>query len=256
MSLVRQAAKALFAAADFTVPSLPGPRILIYHQVGAETGKQTDLALSDFAWQVDWLATNREVVELEIAIGRWDEPGSDRLAVVTFDDGYRDTFTTAFPILSGHKIPFTLYLSTERIGSGDERFLDWDQIGIMLESGLLTIGSHTHTHADLRHLDEEKILNEIGEADNIIQRRLGIAPNHFAYPWGYWSEPADRIVRERYHSAALGAACRAGSGMDTHRLHRFPVQLSDGKRWFRPRLKGGFVVEERVRRRLRGYRGP
>jgi hypothetical protein len=77
MSLVRQAAKALFAVADFTLPSPPGPRILIYHQVGAETGKQTDLALSDFAWQVDWLAKNREVVELETAIGRWDEPGSE-----------------------------------------------------------------------------------------------------------------------------------------------------------------------------------
>lgn len=256
MSLVRQAGKALFAAADLTLPSLPGPRILIYHQVGAETGKQTDLALGDFAWQIEWLAKHREVVELEAAIGRWDEPDSDRLAVVTFDDGYRDTFTTAFPILSDHNIPFTLYVSTKMIGSGDESFLDWDHIGVMLESGLLTIGSHTHTHADLRHLDEEEILQEVGEADNMIQRRLGIAPAHFAYPWGYWSEVAEHVVRERYESAALGAACRAVFGLDAHRLHRFPVQLSDGKRWFRLRLSGGLMIEERVRRRLRGYRGP
>jgi peptidoglycan/xylan/chitin deacetylase (PgdA/CDA1 family) len=164
-----------------------------------------------------------------------------RLAVVTFDDGYRDTFTTAFPILSGHNIPFTLYVSTERIGSGDERFLDWDQIGIMLESGLLTIGSHTHTHADLRHLDEEEILDEIGEADNIIQRRLGIAPDHFAYPWGYWSEPADRIVRERYDSAALGAASRAGFWHGCSSPSSFPGSVERRKE----------MVSDEVERRLR-----
>lgn len=256
MNLVRQAAKALFALGDTALRSPLGPRILIYHQVGAGTGKQTDLALSDFLWQLDWLEENREIVAIETAIRRWDEPGSERFVVVTFDDGYRDTFTTAFPFLARHSIPFTLYVATGMIGSSDERFLTWDQVGTMLESGLLTIGSHTHTHADLRSLGREAILEEMGEADGIIQRQLGSAPAHFAYPWGYWSEPADRIVRERYHSAALGASCRAVFGMDTHRLHRFPVQLSDGKRWFRLRLKGGFVVEERVRRRLRGYRGP
>ncbi len=256
MSLVRQAAKALFAAADLTLPSLPGPRILIYHQVGAETGKQTDLALSHFAWQVDWLGKNREVVDLDTAIERWDEPGSDRLVVMTFDDGYQDTFTKAFPVLSGYNMPFTLYVSTRMIESDDERFLDWGQIGTMLESGLLTIGSHTHTHADLRHLNEKQIRKELEEADAIIRRRLGVAPNHFAYPWGYWSEVAERIVRDRYYSAVLGSPYRAPVGLDVHRIHRFPVQLSDGRRWFRGRLSGGFVVEERVRRELRGYRGP
>ncbi len=126
----------------------------------------------------------------------------------------------------------------------------------MLQSGLLTIGSHTHTHADLRRLGREAILEEISEADDVIKRQLGIVPGHFAYPWGYWSEIADRIVRDRYESAALGAASRAVSGLDAHRLHRFPVQLSDGRRWFRMRLNGGLVAEEKVRRRLRGYQGP
>ncbi len=123
MTLVRHAAKALFAVADTALPSPLGPRILIYHQVGAETGKQTDLAVNDFVWQVGWLEENREVVELETAIRRWDEPGSERFVVLTFDDGYRDTFSTAFPILSRHGIPFTLYLSTGMIESSDETSL-------------------------------------------------------------------------------------------------------------------------------------
>jgi len=256
MSLARQLAKALFALADTVLPSPLGPRILIYHQVGAGTGKQTDLALSDFMWQVDWLVENREIVDLETAIQRWDEPGSERFVVITFDDGYRDTFTTAYPILFRHSIPFTLYISTEMVASSDETSLTWSQVGTMFESGLLTIGSHTHAHADLRRLGREAILEEMGEADDVIQRHLGLAPAHFAYPWGYWSETADPIVRERYESAALGAASRAVTRLDPHLLHRFPVQLSDGKRWFRTRLNEGLVVEERVRRRLRGYRGP
>lgn len=258
MSLLRQAAKATFAAADLLLPSPEGPRVLIYHRVGTSTGQQKEVSREDFIWQLNWLENNREIVDLETAVRRWTEPGADQMVALSFDDGYEDTYTTAFPLMGERGIPFTLYVATDMVESGSEagvHSLNWQQIGEMLGSGLLTLGVHTHTHRDLRTVGYEEVLRELEISNDIIEQRTGGTPRHFAYPWGYWADQAHRAVAETYESAALGAP-EARAQFDRHRLHRFPVQLSDGKRWFRRRLEGGLLIEERVRRRLRGYRGP
>ena len=259
MSVLRNAAKMFFAATDLLLPSPRGPRILIYHQVGASLGRQMEVTTEAFSWQLEWLVANREVVSLDTAIERWHEPDADRLVVLSFDDGYRDTYTTAFPLMAECRVPFTLYLSTEMIESiptesGTEP-LRWDQIETMVDSGLVTVGSHTHTHRDLRFASAEQTLWEVESADSIIEERLGVRPRHFAYPWGYWGESAHDVVRRSYESAVLGAPTSRVS-FDLHKIHRYPIQLSDGTAWFRARLGGGLLLEERFRRRLRVYDGP
>lgn len=261
MSLIRQVGKAVFATADWFLPNPEGPRILIYHQVGAGLGRQMEVTADDFIWQLDWLAQNREVVSLDEALDRWEEEGADNIVVLTFDDGYRDTYSTAFPLINEHGVPFTLYLATEIIERGDgvpgAEPLTWDQIEEMAGSGLVTIGAHTHTHADLRTLSRDAITTEIETSNGLIESRLGVSPAHFAYPWGYWSAEADEVIRSHYQSAALGGHSRhLIHEWDPFRIHRFPVQLSDGSRWFASRVRGGLQIEEAIRRRLRGYRGP
>lgn len=211
-----------------------------------------------FTWHLQWLIENREVVSLDSAIQRWHELDAERLAVLTFDDGYLDTYTTAFPLLRERNLPFTLYLSTQMIESGvadGSEPLQWQQIEAMVESGLATVGAHTHTHHDLRMASEDKTLWEVETSDSVIERRLGLRPRHFAYPWGYWSSSAHSVVSRVYESAVLGAP-RSRTRFDPHMIHRFPVQLSDGTAFFGPRVRGGLLLEERIRRRARGYRGP
>ena len=263
MSLARTAIKAASALTDALLPPPPGPRVLIYHQVDAGLGREMEVRLTDFRRQLAWLAGNREVIDLGEALVRWEEPGAERLVVLTFDDGYRDTFTSAFPRLHELDLPFTLYLATESIETGvplgpSERAepLSWDQIEVMVDSGLVTIGAHTHRHLDLRQSSIDEVEYELGTSDDLIERRLGVRPAHFAYPWGFWSPTSDRAVTERYSSAALAGSARAKEGLEPHLLHRYPVQLSDGFRFFRSRLRGGFRLEEAIRRRLNGYHGP
>jgi peptidoglycan/xylan/chitin deacetylase (PgdA/CDA1 family) len=218
-----------------------------------------EVTTPDFAWQLSWLQDHREVVDLEAAVGRWEDDDADSLVVLTFDDGYQDTFITAFPLMAERGLPFTLYLATEMIDSGEVREgaapIEWGQVETMMATGLVTIGSHTHTHRDMREVDRESALEELERSDRIIEERLGVVPRHFAYPWGYWAPETDEVVRSRYATAVLGAP-RGRVDFDAHQIHRFPVQLSDATRWFRSRLRGGLLAEERVRRRLRGYRGP
>jgi len=245
------------------LPSPRGPRILIYHQVGADLARQMEVTVEDFIWQLDWLVRNRRVVDLELAVTEWDSAGSEDLVVLTFDDGYEDTYTTAFPLLLERGLPFVLYLATEPIetgaslGSGEGAIpLTWDMISEMMASGLVTIGAHTHTHKDLRAASEEEALEEIEVSNQLIEDRLGETPRHFAYPWGYWSERAHPTVTRTYETAVLGGSPRPRPHPPMHQIHRYPVQLSDGTRFFEARLQGGLRMEELARRRLRGYRGP
>lgn len=256
MTLIRQLGKAVFATADLFLPTPRGPRILIYHQVGADLGRQMEVTLEDFVWQLDWLSENREVVDLDTAVERWVEPGSESLVVLTFDDGYRDTYATAFPYLKERGLPMTLYLATETIG--DDGRITWGEVEEMVSTGLVTVGAHTHRHRDLRHASHREVEEELTMSNRLIGNRIGVWPRHFAYPWGYWSTSADSIVRQQYETAVLGAPpprIRFDSTLDPYLIHRYPVQLSDG-RWFTGRLDRGLVLEEGVRRLLRGYRGP
>lgn len=260
---MRKVGKALFSAADLFLSSPLGPRILIYHQVGAGLGRQMEVSIENFEWQLDWLSKNREVVDLETAVARWSEPNSDRLVVLSFDDGYRDVFTAAFPRLLEKGLPFVLYLTTGPIESdsniGDvdgTEALTWEMVRAMNESGLATVGAHTHTHPDLRGVNPDQIEEELATSDDLIEGRTGVLPRHFAYPWGYWSEAANPIVIERYESAVLGGTPSPPVNPPPHQLHRYPVQLSDGIGFFRARLEGGFRAEEKARRLLRRYSGP
>lgn len=220
-----------------------------------------EVTLDDFLFHVEWLSANRDVVSLTEALDRWQEDHSDQLVVLTFDDGYEDTYTTAFPILLEAGFSFTLYVASDQVeraskGDGATGSLNWGQIQEMVDSGIVTLGAHTHTHADLRTIPSDAIESELATCDDLIAERTGVVPEHFAYPWGYWSAHADAIVRARYRSAVLGGSPESSRPLDPHRIPRFPVQRSDGARFFEGRLEGGFLLEERVRRRIRGYRGP
>jgi len=239
----------------------PGPRILIYHQVGSGSGRQMDVSVEMFARQLEWLKKNGRIVSLEKALAQADSPEAEKNFVLTFDDGYEDMYRNAFPLLKEGSIPFTLYLTTRPIEEGEplapgDRPLSWEQVGEMVETGLVTVGSHTHSHPDLRLLSPPEVEGELATADSLIERRIGVAPAHFAYPKGYWAPQAEEFVRSRYDTAVLGAGQPVTASSDRHRLHRVPVQRSDGFFFFVRKLRRGMRLEEWARSRLKGYRNP
>ena len=120
----------------------------------------------------------------------------------------------------------------------------------------MTVGAHTHAHMDLRHASLLEIDEDLGRSDRLIMDRVGIAPKHFAYPWGYWSPLSDTVVRGRYQTAALGGGRPLTAETDPYLIHRLPVQRSDGAFFFRRKAKRGMRLEEKVRRIARGYDGP
>lgn len=259
---LRVASKGVFATVDLLSGDYPGPRVLIYHQIGAGLGRQMEVTKESFDAHVSWLIKHKTVVDLDTAISRRGDEGADQLVVLSFDDGYDDFYRLGFPVLQANRLPFVLYLSTEPIETGkpfgppQALPLTWDQVQDMSSSGLMTTGAHTHRHPDLRVLSPAEVAEELALADELIERRLGHRPRHFAYPYGYWSQSADTEVRARYVSAALGGGPAVTAATDPLMLHRLPIQLSDGVFFFRRKLKTGLCLEESVRRVVNRYKGP
>ncbi len=258
--LVRRAAKVAFAAADPFAGRMAGPRILTYHQVGSSLGREMEVSIETFRRQIDWLADHRRVVNLETAIRRRAQPDAAELVVLTFDDGYDDMYRNAYPLMRERRLPFTVYLTTHPTETGEPlapgaTAVSWDQLREMRDSGLMTLGAHTHTHPDLRQVDAVTVEAELERCDELIAERTGVVPQHFTYPWGYWSKTADGPVRRRYGTATVGGGPSA-AGDDLHVLNRVAVQWSDGVALFKLKMRGGLLLEDKVRRRVRGYHGP
>lgn len=243
------------AATDIPLGRRPGPKILIYHQVGEAVPFEMNVDVEAFVHQLDWLSANGEIVDLETAVERIGQAEADRMYVLTFDDGHLSVYESAFPLLEQRGIPFTLYLSTGPIENGgllhgDKRMplVTWDRIGHMLESNLLTVAAHSHDHLDMRFQTHDAIVEDLDRCDRLIEVRLGLSSRHFAYPWGHWSTTADPIVRSRYLSAVIGSGPGIVAGADPYRLSRIPVMATDSHPvLFARKMWGGFRLESGLR---------
>ena len=262
MIAARVIAKSVFALTDLALPRLGGLRILIYHQVGSSRSHEMNVTLPAFRRQLDWLQANGEIVGLEEGLARRGESGSHRLFVLTFDDGYADVFENAFPLMKRRGIPFTLYLTSGPIENPEDfpdwpgEPLSWDQVRSMFDSGLATVGAHTHSHPDLRQLMREVLVEELDRSNQLIAQRVGVFPAHFTYPKGRWTPLAHEAVRARYRTATFGGDTTITEQTDLHMLHRVPVQRSDLVFLFRSKMRSGGRTEDRARRFVRGYGEP
>jgi peptidoglycan/xylan/chitin deacetylase (PgdA/CDA1 family) len=119
-----------------------------------------------------------------------------------------------------------------------------------MATGLVTVGSHTHTHALLDRLAAGEVDQELDRSVKLIEDRLGVTPHHFAYPKALLGSPeAEEAVRRRFRSACVaGTRPNPYGTTDPYRLHRSPVQVADGMRWFRHKARGGMAFEDDVRR--------
>lgn len=225
-----------------------GLRLLIYHRVGGGTADERDVSLEDFRRQLDIL-TDHEVVSLDAGLDRMGNGGRKPGIILTFDDGFADVHTAAFPLLAERRLPFTLYLSTAFVGgimqwegstaTTPGPALTWSQLQELRDSGLCTIGNHTHTHARPQHLT----VDELDRCSKEIEDHLDLTPRHFAYTWGVAVGRMRWALAERFRSAATGEVGVNARGQDLLTLRRIPVRGSDPPGFFAAKLTGRLTPE-------------
>lgn len=190
----------------YTVP------ILMYHYVNDEEPSRSRLGVSPatFKRQMRFLSEHKyNVIPLEelAELIRNKRKIPPKTAAVTFDDGYLDNYTQAYPILKKYNIPATIFVVINRIGKhmGNDDYMSWAQIKELSESGLITIGSHSMNHPNLSEIkSEEEMESEILESKNILEESLGRKVDLFSYPFGGINHLARSIVMSAGYKAAVG----------------------------------------------------
>ena len=263
-TLALRALKTTAATLDRLRPPGPGVVVLLYHRVGGGSGLELDLPVETFDAQMAELAAAGRAITLDAALETLSGPpptGAQRPVVVTFDDGTPDFVEHALPILARHGIPATLYIATAFV---DEQrpfpygapAVSWSALQDASSTGLVTIGSHTHTHALLDRCDGPQVEAELERSRGLIQEHLNVEAAHFAYPKAVAGSPvAEAAVRARFRSAALaGTRANPYGTTNPYRLARSPIQVTDAPRWFEAKANGGMHFEDAARETLNRWR--
>lgn len=250
-----QGVKVAARAVDLVRQPPRGIVVLIYHRVGGRTC-EVDLSAPVFDRQMRFLAEQSRPVTLDAALDMLaapDPPIQDPV-VITFDDGTADFADTAVPILERYGVPATMYLATSFVEEGrnfpdDGVPLSWQALRDVLATDLVTVGSHTHSHALLDRMEVGPAERELDLSIDLIQGRLGVTPRHFAYPKALCgSAPVRAAVRRRFASAAVaGGRPNPYGATDPQRLARSAIHVSDGVGWFRRKAGGGLGFEDVLR---------
>lgn len=161
-----------------------------------------------------------------------------KLVVLTFDDGFRDFHTAAFPVLQRYGFTGTVYLPTAFIGKEPVQFqqrqcLTWSEVRELHEAGI-EFGSHTVNHPKLVELGWAEIETELRESKATIEQELGVPVSSFAYPYAFPQADQDfaqgfrqLLNRVGYQSCVTTAVGRVRVGDDPFRLLRLPANSAD-----------------------------
>jgi len=150
---------------------------------------------SDFAAQLDSVVKSGAVSLFADEYRLTAKPS----VVITFDDGYEDNYTTAFPMLKERGIKATIFLVTDLIGTPG--YMTEAQIREMADSGLIRFGCHTKSHYDLSTLSEEQVRYQLSESKRIIEELVGYEVVSMAYPTGGFNDLVVRVTSEMFDFA-------------------------------------------------------
>ena len=139
--------------------------------------------------------------------------------ILTFDDGYRDTYTEAFPLLQRYNTTGTFFLITGFIDQGEPDYLSWAQVKEMHRAGM-QFGSHTYTHPDLRDKPVEYLVWQILGSKEAIELRIREPVRFFSYPSGRYDQQTIDILR----SAHFWGAVTSHQGMEQSSEHPFELR--------------------------------
>lgn len=179
--------------------------ILMYHYIRNasgedEIGQNLSVSPQNFEAQMRWLRDNDfETVKLSdladterVALSKVNGEGGTPI-ILTFDDGYTDAYTEAFPILKKYGFTADFFIIMNYPDKKDG-YMTWEQINALKKAGM-EIGSHTLTHPDLTDLDSEVAWRQIADSkdDTVV----------FCYPSGKYNDRIKDLVKEANYVAAV-----------------------------------------------------
>lgn len=181
---------------EMTLFSFPeqGIPILMYHAIQYLPGNTLGVPPQQFREEMEWLSqqgyTTITIDQLSTTLATSASMPLKPI-MLTFDDGYADNYTEAWPILKQLYQKATFFVTTNSVGTG---MMTWDQLRELQNDGNM-IESHTVNHFDLSTLSEEQQLREIAGAKKIIEDHLGNTVTALCYPSGRFNETTFKAMK-------------------------------------------------------------
>ncbi|MBI1354743.1 MAG: polysaccharide deacetylase family protein [Acidobacteria bacterium] len=236
--------------------------ILMYHSLD-DSGSVLSIEPSVFRSQMRSLFERGipSVTPQQLLAGQGFEAGQPALSL-TFDDGFANFYTQAFPALSDFRLKATVFLVAGYGGGvsdwpgqpGEFRsrdLLTWSKIAELQKAGV-QIGAHSMTHPSLTRLPFDKAREEVLGSKRALEDRIGEPVTTFAYPYGAENEPLRRLVAENFE---IGCSTRLGylsAEPKPESLERVDVCYLRDLFWFRRlfrRSTGAYLVARAALRR-------
>ena len=147
--------------------------------------------------------------------------------ILTFDDGYRDNYTHAYPLLKKYGFVGTFFLITAPIDQENEEYLSWDQVKEMSAGGM-EFEPHTYTHPDLSGQPVDYIVWQIMASKEAIEERTGKMARFFSYPSGrYDQQVVDILLSAHFWGAVTINQGDWQSSQQPFELKRIRIRGSD-----------------------------
>jgi peptidoglycan/xylan/chitin deacetylase (PgdA/CDA1 family) len=216
--------------------------ILMYHYVRTPPSMTSDLlgyklsvSPADFTAQMDWLSLHgfHPVDFNDVrAYFAGTQPLPANPVVLTFDDGYADLYTTAYPILAAHGFKAVAYIVSGFVGRSQN--VSAAQVVQMDQNGI-EIASHTVDHANLARSSNGSTMRELVDSKRALENLLGHSVLDFAYPSG------------QFTAQTVAAVQRAGYATAVTTLFSVDHSVADRYLWTRVRVGGGESLADFVK---------
>jgi peptidoglycan/xylan/chitin deacetylase (PgdA/CDA1 family) len=190
--------------------------ILLYHRVTANPkfkNSRWSVTPDNFENQIKYLQDQgysfvkmTESYQKFLSVSSTTSSPYHKTLAITFDDGYRDVYTTVLPLLKKYNIPATVFVITKDVGKNGN--VTWEMLKEMVGSGLVEVGSHSVSHKYSTKLSKDTLLEEFAGSKAIIEEKLGSSIFVLAYPYG----AANAMVYEVAKQAGYLGAVRVMAG--------------------------------------------
>ena len=226
--------------------------ILMYHQIVDDLDAQPDpynlnVSVAQFESQMEYL-NNKKYQSVHLDDVAWASQKGDspwiKPVVITFDDGYMDTYTKAFPILQKYGLTATVLLVSGQIGGTNV----WDhgevpytslmgttEIREMAEHGI-GFGSHTVTHRPMTELSYQEAQTELVDSKRSLEDLMGHEMKTFAFPYGKSNPVLMEMTQEAGYIAACGIEGRENTLFNLSRVD--PAACNDNWLLWRMKMTG------------------
>jgi peptidoglycan/xylan/chitin deacetylase (PgdA/CDA1 family) len=209
-----------------------GIYVLMYHSVSADRNLSSykyDIPVSSFRSQ---LATLNSIVEF---IHPADLRSMEKIPVtaqpqvlLTFDDGYHNNYSVAYPVLREFDVPALLFLSTNFIDSSLNTFLNWSQVRELASDNLITIGSHACSHWNLEALDSDDVEHEIQQSKRRIEEKTSQDIYSISYPGGGFNKEVIQHLKQNKYELGFKDRSQAKTENE-YTLSRISIDQSNSQ---------------------------